>query len=121
MAEARERTRLGLVDQSDFDEVRRGRAATEVLVELLAKRPATEDIVFTHGDYCLPNVFVSPLGFIDCGRAGRADRYQDLALAARSVAYNLGPEWVVALWEAHGHDTPDEEKLAFYTLLDEFF
>jgi aminoglycoside phosphotransferase len=61
MAEARERTRLGLVDQSDFDEVRRGRAATEVLVELLAKRPATEDIVFTHGDYCLPNVFYTLL------------------------------------------------------------
>jgi len=33
-------------------------------------------------------------GFVDCANAGIADRYQDLALCARSVANNLGDEWV---------------------------
>lgn len=121
MAEARECTRLGLVDEHDFDEQRLGRSAPELLAELVDQRPNSEDIVFAHGDYCLPNVFVNPLGFVDCGRAGKADRYQDLALAARSVAYNLGPEWVRPLWQAYGVETPDPARLAFYTLLDEFF
>lgn len=83
MAEARERARLGLVDENDM------------LAELEANCPTSEDMVFTHGDYCLPNVMTEPLGFVDCGRAGKADRYQDLALAARSVAYDLGAEWVI--------------------------
>jgi aminoglycoside 3'-phosphotransferase II len=99
----------------------RERAAGHVLAELERTRPTSEDIVFTHGDYCLPNVMMDPLGFVDCGRAGKADRYQDLALAARSVAYNLGTPWVGALWQAYGLERPDEAKLAFYTLLDEFF
>lgn len=108
MAEARDLTRVGLV-------------ATDVLAELEATCPDNEDLVFTHGDYCLPNVMTEPLGFVDCGRAGKADRYQDLALAARSTIRNLGPEWVAPLWEAYGLDHPDEAKLAFYTLLDDLF
>ncbi|HLX56069.1 MAG TPA: phosphotransferase, partial [Ktedonobacteraceae bacterium] len=59
--------------------------------------------------------------FIDWGRAGIADRYQDLALAARSLAYNFGPGWESLLWEAYGLQTVDAAKIAFYRLLDEFF
>jgi aminoglycoside 3'-phosphotransferase II len=60
-------------------------------------------------------------GLVDCGNAGIADRYQDLALCARSVADNLGPEWVPALFARYGVEHVDEQKVAYYQLLDEFF
>jgi len=60
-------------------------------------------------------------GFVDCGNAGIADPYQDLALCARSVAHNLGEEWVPVLFARYGLDHVDERKVAYYQLLDEFF
>lgn len=123
---AEQRTCAGLIDEADFDDERKGMHADELLKQLFESRPATEDIVFTHGDFCLPNVLIDPAhlqlsGFIDLGRAGIADRYQDLALAARSLARNFGPEWVPLLWEVYGLEVIDSNKLAFYQLLDEFF
>lgn len=121
---ARERTHAGLVDEEDFDEERRGRRATELLLQLERERPREEDLVLTHGDACLPNVIFEGecfTGFIDCGRVGVADRYQDLALAARSITGNWGSEWVQHFFEAYGLGDPDPLKLAYYCLLDEFF
>ncbi|HKV83952.1 MAG TPA: APH(3') family aminoglycoside O-phosphotransferase [Ktedonobacterales bacterium] len=126
LALARERCAAGLVDEADFDEQRQGLRAPDVLAQLEATRPAAEDLVFTHGDYCLPNVFLDSAGtrltgFVDWGRAGVADRYQDLALAARSLRHNFGPGWESYLFEAYGLATVDDAKLAYYELLDELF
>ncbi len=77
----------------------------------------------THGDYCLPNVVLrdgAVAGFIDVGRAGVADRHQDFACAARSIAYNYGEQFVAPFFEAYGM-APDPARIAFYQLLDEFF
>ena len=44
------------------------------LDDLLRKRHDEEDLVFTHGDYCLPNVIIDGeevAGFVDWGRAGK--------------------------------------------------
>jgi aminoglycoside phosphotransferase len=124
--QARQRVEAGLVDEGDFDEQRQGMRAGEVLQTLIASQPSQEDLVFTHGDYCLPNILIDPdrmhiNGFIDWGRAGIADRYQDIALATRSLAYNFGPGWEELLWEAYGLEQVDDAKLEFYKLLDEFF
>jgi len=126
IALAKRRVEAELVDESDFDEQRRKARANELFETLIKSQPEVEDVVFTHGDYCLPNILVelSPpriAGFIDWGRAGIADRYQDLALAARSLAYNFGPGWEPLLWEAYGLQTVDTAKIEFYKLLDEFF
>jgi aminoglycoside 3'-phosphotransferase-2 len=91
---------------------------------LFSTRPAHEDLVVTHGDACFPNVLARDgrfTGFVDCGRLGVADRYQDLALAARSLARNFGRAQLPAFFAAYGIDEPDEQKLAWYSLLDEFF
>ena len=65
-----------------------GRTPASLLDELHAIRPPYEDLVLIHGDYCFLNVVVkdwSLSGFIDLARCGVADRYHDLAQAARSV------------------------------------
>ncbi len=123
---ARQRVEAGLIDETDFDQQRQGMRAKEVFQRLIESFPFEEDLVFTHGDYCLPNVFIDAShtcinGFIDWGRAGIADRYQDLALATRSLTYNFGPGWEKLLWEAYGLETVDQDKIEFYQLLDEFF
>ena len=92
---------------------------------LPAKRPSREDLVFTHGDYCLPNVILKDgkvRGFIDWGRAGVADRYQDIALGVRSLRHNHYPEDLVTVFlEAYGITDPDWGKIEYFILLDEFF
>jgi aminoglycoside 3'-phosphotransferase II len=126
---ARHRVDAGLVREDDFDEIRAGRSATDLFAELLSSVPADEDLVFTHGDFCLPNIIldrgpkeeVQITGVVDCGRAGIADRHQDLALAVRSIIHNFGDVWVAPFLEAYGLPRPQEKKLRFYTLLDEFF
>ncbi len=126
MQEARYNLDNGLVDESDFDEERQGKTAHQLYTKLKATRPKSEDLVFTHGDYCLPNILISGdmstiSGFIDLGRAGIADRYQDLALAARSLIYNWGEEWLPLLFREYGLENPDQNKVNLYQLLDEFF
>ena len=124
LEKASQRMRCGLIDEADFDRERVGRKTADLYNELLSTRPSHEDIVFTHGDYCLPNVMVLDnhlSGFIDLGNAGIADPYQDLALCTRSLAYNFGSGWEDKFWSYYGLTSPDVAKLGFYRLLDEFF
>lgn len=120
---AKERMLKGLVDEEDFDDERSGRRAEDLFEELLASRPPEEDLVFTHGDYCLPNIIIENgklSGFVDLGSAGVADKYQDIALLTRSVAHNFGECWTESVFELYGVE-PDWKKIEFYKLLDEFF
>jgi aminoglycoside phosphotransferase len=120
---ARERMRQGLVEEEDFDAERQGKTAEDLFQQVLAEKPDSEDLVFTHGDYCLPNVILENgnlSGFVDWAEAGVADRYQDLALLSRSVCYNFGEEWQELVFEIYGIE-PDWKKIHFYRLLDEFF
>lgn len=129
VADAKGRLEAGLVRESDFDATHHGRSARDLFAELVAAEPGDEARAFTHGDYCLPNVILEDdgaggyrvSGLVDCGNAGVADPYQDLALCARSIASNLGPELVPALFARYGLERVDEAKLAYYQLLDEFF
>lgn len=111
------------VDESDFDEARDGWTAEAVLAWLLEHRPHTEDLVVTHGDASLPNIISRDgrfAGIIDCGRLGVADRWQDLALACRSVIYNCGQDHVAAFLAAYGAEW-DEQRYRYYCALDELF
>ncbi|MEJ6951791.1 APH(3') family aminoglycoside O-phosphotransferase [Natronospora cellulosivora (SeqCode)] len=115
----------GLVDEEDVQAENIGKNAKELYEMLVDRRPESEDLVFTHGDYCLPNVIINEnklSGFIDMGRAGVADRYQDLALAVRTLKSNLGSiKWSELFLKYYGLEKADYSKIDFYILLDELF
>lgn len=124
LAEARKRVEQDRVDSSDFQPENLGRTPQDIYEELLRTRPPAEDLVFTHGDYCLPNIILRDnqlSGFIDLGRAGVADRYQDLALAIRSIKYNLGDGFADVFLQAYCLNDVDQDKIKYYILLDELF
>ncbi len=124
IARAKENAAQGRVDESQFDERNMGRSSASLLRSLVRSRPSIQDLVVTHGDACLPNFMLDDgqfSGLVDCARVGVADRYRDLALACRSIEYDLGEEWVTPFLQAYGIGRPDRQRLAFYRLLDEFF
>lgn len=121
---ARERLLAGLVDETDFDGENQGLSARELFSRLEQDQPAFEDLVITHGDASLANaVFDNGYfsGLVDWGRCGIADRYQDLAIASRSIRSHYGPEYVPRFFEVYGLPEADEVKLSYYRLADEFF
>ncbi len=115
---------LAIVEHLDVLEdvhARLGAGRVPALMDQFSLEGAKEAL--DHGDYCLPNIVLQDwrlIGFVDWGRAGVADRYQDIALTVRSVGSNFGSEWVDVLFEACGVE-PDYAKVRFYMLLDEFF
>lgn len=113
----------GLVDETDFDDARQGWTAQQVLDWLLQHRLGSEDLVVTHGDASLPNIMANDdafAGFIDVGRLGVADRWQDLGLACRSLIHNCGREHVAPFLDAYGAKW-DEARYRYYCTLDELF
>lgn len=115
------RIESGLVDPDDFDDEFRGRTPEQLLRRLHHRIPERFVPTVVHGDFSLPNVIVGEkVGFVDLARSGVGDRHIDLAVAARSIRYNWGAEWVPRFFEAYGQ-FPDPERLAWYRMLDELF
>lgn len=104
----------------------------EKLLQWLKENKPKERFVFSHGDYCLPNIFIKDNkinGFIDLGRSGIADSYQDIALCYRSLQHNFHGKYAERTY--NGFDVkllfdeleiePDWNKIKWYILLDELF
>lgn len=107
------------------------RSPADLLGWLERNRPE-ESFVFSHDDYCMPNIFLdreknAVAGFIDLGGCGLADRWHDIALCLKSLRRNFsgffgGPvrpapdeaRFFTALGIGR-----DEERLRYYLLLDE--
>jgi aminoglycoside 3'-phosphotransferase-1 len=123
LAKARVRLEAGLVDADDFDDERVGMTAQAVWDQMTALLPLAADTVVTHGDYSLDNLILRDgevVGCIDVGRLGLADRYQDLAIAWNGLG-EFGPSLQERFLKSYGIDQPDEGKLRFHLMLDEFF
>jgi kanamycin kinase/aminoglycoside 3'-phosphotransferase-3 len=125
-----------LVDMDNFDvETFTTEGFTDVhdLYNYLDKNRPNEDLVFSHGDYYLPNIFISNrdiTGFLDIGNGGISDRWQDIALCVRTLRsrhmrfanrdeaeYQKYKELLFKELEIE----PDEDKIRYFILLYEFF
>lgn len=91
---AKLRVKKHLCDMQDVEEGTYGEGGfenPEALLQWLLENRPREELVFSHGDCCLPNVFFKDgklSGLIDLGRSGVMDRYQDIALCYRSLKHN---------------------------------
>ena len=109
----------------------KGFASPEALLRWLEENPPDETAVLSHGDYCLPNIFLKDgavSGFLDLGRCGISDPYADIALCWRSLRDNFNgsyghfnpdfdPDSLFSALEIQ----PDWEKIRYFLLMDELF
>lgn len=135
LRQAEIRVRNGLCDIENAEPMTYGVTGfenPEKLLQWLKENQPDEEPVFSHGDYCLPNIIIEDdkiNGFIDLGQSGIADKYQDIALCYRSLQHNYDGKYGGGVYE--GFDAtilfdelnivPDWNKIKFYILLDELF
>lgn len=104
----------------------------EALLHWLKENQPEERETLCHGDFCLPNIFLSDngvAGMIDLGRCGVSDPWQDIALCYRSLAHNYSGIYhgrSYAGFEPHMlfdalEIQPDSDRIRYYRLLDELF
>lgn len=113
-----------LVNPKDFEDEYKLYGPKELYAYMMTMLPTEEELVYTHGDYCFDNLIYRPkmlLGFIDLGNGGIADKYHDIAIALRSIKHSFGLEYVHVFLQAYGLEAIDDQKIEFYTILDEFF
>ena len=135
LKEARFRVENNLVDVEDAEPTtfcKDGFENPRALLEWLEKNRPMEEAVFSHGDYCLPNIFLvngKVEGLIDLDHAGIGDRWQDIALCYRSLKHNFDGTYGGKVYKDFNPDMlfekleiePDWEKIRYYILLDELF
>lgn len=128
--QARVRTAAGLVERSWQLAGKHDITAPQALLRLeqLADHIVSEEAVMNHGDFTLPNVLLSEadgVGFVDVGRAGAGDRHSDVADMMRSLRSQMNPQYgedyAQLFLDAYGRDLIDEQRLALYDLVEEFF
>ncbi len=135
LAEARAQIENGLVDLDNVEPSTFGDGGFESprhLLEWLENHRPRFEPTFSHGDYCLPNVFLKNgqvSGFIDLDRAGICDKWNDIAICYRSLKHNFDGTYGGKVYENFNPDMlfealgiePDWEKIKFFILLDELF
>lgn len=135
LREAAFRVENDMVDMDNIDPDTFGpkgfRDPAALLDWLIANKP-TEDWALTHGDYCLPNLFLKNNQvscFIDLGDAALSDRWRDIALCWRSMNRNYAGAYGGPVYDNPDPERlfrelgiqPDWDKIRWHILLDELF
>lgn len=133
---AKYRVEHNLIDMENTEEFTFGenglfKDPNELLSWLLENKPEITPVL-GHGDFCLPNFFIENddiSGFIDLGRCGVSDIYEDIVICLRSFTHNLDGTYGGKVYPPFNRDLffkelgiePDEEKMKYFLLLDELF
>ncbi len=132
LAAAKFNVENGLVDLENTEPEtfgENGFKSPEELLKWLEENKPEEELTLTHGDYSLQNIFAADgklSGFIDLGKAGIADKWQDIAICYRSLKHIFSNKPINSkfnpdmLFEKLGIEK-NKEKLKYYILLDELF
>ena len=136
LEEARARVEAGLVDPSACEKGTFGeggfKAPYELLMWLEANKPDDSELCVSHGDLCLPNIFIDSgrlSALIDIGDMGVADKWRDISLLYRSLKHNFDGTYGGKVYKGFDPDClfeylgveKNEQKLRYYLLLDELF
>jgi aminoglycoside 3'-phosphotransferase III len=118
------RHNLADVNSENWEDETPFRDPNELYAFLKSHKP-NEELVFSHGDLGDSNIFIRDdqiSGFIDLGRSGKADKWNDIAFCVRSIQHDLGnkEEYLDLLFSLLGIQ-PDWNKIRYYILLDELF
>ena len=125
LEEAQQRISRGQINATKFAAEHRGLSAQVWYEQQLGRmHSASDDVCFTHGDLCLPNIIIDRQkrcinGLIDWGYAGIADRHDDRAAACWRLGYNFDTTWIPWLLEAYGLKRIDRKRLTFYQRLND--
>lgn len=135
LAQARYNVENNLVDMDNIEPDTFGKNGfqnPQALLQWLYDNQPEEELVLSHGDYCLPNIFFKDnhiTGYIDLGKTGIADKWCDIALCYRSLSHNYCGRYHgkaysslddLLLFKELGIK-PNWEKIKYYLLLDELF
>jgi aminoglycoside phosphotransferase len=124
LARARAMIEEGRIDSEEFDHRNLEHSPLEIYERLAADASRVkDDIVLVHGDATFDNLLIDAdgtLGFIDCGHAGRGDRYLDLEAVTSDIEQHFGARWVEEFARGYGI-TLDPARLRFFDDLYEFF
>ena len=122
-ARAQAAVEAGDIDKAEFEPRNRDVVPADLLRRLRATQPR-EDIVVVHGDLTLGNIIIDDsgaTGFIDCGNAGRGDRYLDLALLHADIVAHRGQAAGAQFLAAYGGAPFDAAKARYFLDLYELF
>lgn len=121
---AEKRLKKGLVDRSHFDIKWQHEDPYHLLARLKEKnKEFTEQLVFSHGDYCLPNILIHKntiSGFIDWIHGGVYDQHYDLAAVIWSITWNFGEKYVQEFLKLYGKTDVTWDKIRFYQQINSF-
>lgn len=135
LKEARIRVDNDLVDVEDAEPTTFGEGGFQSpkhLLEWLENHRPPFEQVLSHGDFCLPNVFLENgqvSGFIDLTKTGVGDKWNDITLCYRSLKHNFDGTYGEKVYKDFNPDMlfeklgiePEWEKIKWYLLLDELF
>lgn len=113
----------GLIDPGVFASRNRD-VSPAALLERLRTRKPDEQVAVVHGDATLSNLIVGndhSVAFIDCGHAGRADAYADIALVIEGLSERFGSAAVDGFMHAYGGRALNERKRDYFLDLYELF
>ena len=121
---AREMIRHGHITPECFSERNQGISAELIYSRLKQCIPDHEDLVLVHGDATFDNLLIDDdgsIGFIDCGHAGRGDRYLDLSSTLQDIQEHYGSDAIAAFARSYNRLNLDPRKLDFFRDLYELF